>query len=356
MPGQSLNNALSVVAPAAEKPLSVLGVETIPTAKLGEYIARLRFHVPPAHLPFATDSNGIFAFHLWPGRDLTESPVVHVATEQQNARFVCDSIRTLPAAIWLWVCTYFTNAPDTLRRATTELAEAIPRGKHVPEALWTFLEKDPVRWDYKDEVLNSAWQIAAVGHPFAGFPNPPDEAHATDVLSKIAAFAQAHSDVPEVQSCLLATRAAAGQVTEVADCLNVLGAEFWREISELGSGDWRINGMGICEWDCTLRLLSDNVLASTPFAPLVGCSDAYRQADAEGAKRLVRVAEAFESSHDLPAALRQFRNAASLLILAGGEYPRALAIRMGQVCDGISGGSLAAELARESARQAGVAP
>jgi hypothetical protein len=334
------------------RPLKDLHISPVALDDQEEYLARLSFHVPPSYIPVASDDSGVFAIALWPGRDLLISPVVYVAHDEQGASFLCDPLQALPPAIWLWVSGYMKNDPDTLRRATNILTTTIPDGRSVKEGLWRFLARGPSRWDFKSEQANEGWAIADVGHPFAGVPPVNLMMEVDKALPLLESFVKARRNQPEVLAMYLAAKSKAGQPRHREDILSVLSAEAWRELGCMLRGFWRESGRGICEWDCTLKHTEDPeaTFRGTPFEPLIGYPDTYSGEDKEGPTRLLAVADNFHKANDPAGELRQVRNAATLAILIAGEYPLDYAERIASVCDAIEKDSLAAAIARESAR------
>jgi hypothetical protein len=332
------------------EPLKQLNVTPLETKDIEEHLARISYQVAPSYLPFATDSAGTFGIHIWPGRLVIESPLIHVSTAQQQAQFVCESFRSLPAAILLWVSAYFEEKLDVLRSATTTLASKIPGGKQPPTKLWKYLPEDLVRWS-PDSPGNEAWKDASVGHPFAGIPEVEHTAEPDEALKLLRKFLLSRRNEPEVLSTFLAIQAAVGDPRKSEDILAVLTSEAWRDLSCL-RGLWRERGRGICEWDCTLKNTEDPAatFTGTHFEPLIGHSDTYSGEDKEGPKRLLSIADNFHKANDPAGELRQVRNAATLAILIAGEYPLPYAERIASVCDAIEKDSLAAAIARESAR------
>jgi hypothetical protein len=334
--------------------LALSHVHILPLApeKISEYMARLSFHVAPSYLPFATDDSGVFAIFTWPGSDFLNAPIVHVPHDQQEARFVCDTLQSLPSAIWLWVSSRFADRPEVLRQATDELASAIPKGRPVKEELWRYLNSGVSRWDSNSQPANEAWALAGVGHPFAGMPQIKLMTKPQEALPMLEPFVRERRNEPEVLSAFLATLAGAHLPRPTDQVLSVLGAEAWRQLGCFVDGFWRASGAGICEWDCTLKNTEDPVatFAGTHFEPLIGHSDTYSSEDKEGPKRLLSIADKFQKAEDPAGELRQIRNAVTLAILTAGEYPLPYAKRIASVCDAIEKDSLAAAIARESAR------
>lgn len=332
--------------------LQTLLFTPIESGDLDQYIARLSYHIAPSYLPFMTDDGGIMTFHLWPGREVHMSPVTYISNDSQEAQFVCDKLASLPSALWLWVCSYLEDEPEVLRQATDAITASVPDARPVPEALWSFIGQDLVRWDPLDEYANRAWEIANLGHPFAGVPKLSFEMEPEEALPLLAPFVVSHPNVPELLSTLLDCQAKAGLTIQTDDSLRVLSSEAWRDFASHLDGRWRYGGQGVCEWDCTLRNLENlsGVLSSTPFESLIGHPDTYSGNDEEGSRLLVAVADAFRSLGDREGELRQLRNAATVSLITSGEYPTDLALRIAEVCDAISPDSLAAAVARESAR------
>jgi hypothetical protein len=342
----------NVLEQVGHENLQTLLFTPIEPSSLDEYVARLSYHVAPSYLPFMIDGGGIMAFHLWPGREISKSPITYISSDKQEAQFVCDKLASLPSALWLWICTYLRDRPEVLEQATNAIALSIPGAKPVPGSLWSFIEHDPVRWDPIDEYANRAWEIADLGHPFAGIPKLSFRMQPEEVLPLLASFIVSHPNVPELLSTLLDCQTKAGLAIQTDDALRVLSSEAWRDFSSHLDGRWRYGGQGVCEWDRTLRNLENlsNVLNSTPFESLIGHPDVYSGDNNEGSKLLIEVANTFQLLGDREGELRQLRNAATVSLITSGEYPIDLALRIADVCDAISPNSLAAAVARESAR------
>lgn len=333
--------------------LKALFFEAIEPTNLDEYIARLTYFVSPSYLPFATYNGAMMAFHLWPDRDIHQSPILYIPTDEQQAKFVCDSLANLPTAIWLWVGSYFQKDVEGLRQNTQALVENIPGSRPVPDVLWDFLEYDPSWWSPNcDDYTNQAWEIAKVGHPFAGKPEISRHAEPHEVLPQLEPFVSSRSNIPELVSVLLATRTKMGLQSSVEDVLKIISAEAWRNLDCIYTGHWRTEGAGLCEWDSTLQGLENPGLSlkGSPFEVLIEHKDTYSGNNRDGCNLLISVAEAFRKLGDREGELRQLRNAATVSLITSGEYPIDLALRIADVCDAISPNSLAAAVARESAR------
>jgi len=316
-------------------------------------VARLNRHVAPSYLPFATEDLGTMVFHLYPGRDIAQSPILFVDNDAQEARFVCDRLASLPSALWLWNSTYLEDEPEILREATDAMANGIPEGKPVPEALWEYIGVDLIsRWDNGLEQANKAWEIADVGHPFAGVPVMDFMTRTKNVPSSLEPFIRSRSDVPELTSVLLAYHKKIGLEIQKEDIMKILSAEMWQTLDHSLEGLWRERGEGICEWDCTLKNIEnpETVLGGTPFEALIGHPETYSGKDREGPRRLLAVADAFKKSGDRHGELRQRRNAATLALITSGGVSPEDAMGIAEVCDAIETGSLAAAVVRESAR------
>ncbi|NTU83504.1 MAG: hypothetical protein HGA45_29735 [Chloroflexales bacterium] len=347
----------SLLDTVGRDPLKTLLFEPIEPADLDEHLARLAVFVAPSYLPFMRDESGMMVLHLWPGRDLWQSPVLYVPDDAREARFVADQPGNLPTALWLWVGRYFKEKPDVLRQATETVATGLPVARAVPDPLWTILKESPkfspTLWSPRaDEYTRRAWELADVGHPFVGMPRFTDEMEASEVLPDLESFVASRPGVPELLAALLATRSEAKIAWSKEEGLTVLSAEAWRQLSCVIQGWWRKNGEGVCEWDCTLRNLKrrKTVLSKTPFAPLANHPEAYSGNDADGSGALIDVAAAFTSLGDHPGALRQLRNAATVALLANGGYTPDHCLRIARACDAVAPDSLAAAAAREIAR------
>jgi hypothetical protein len=349
----NLRDAVSdVINQVGHENLKALLFNPIEPDDFDEYLARISYHVAPSYLPFMTDDGGIMAFHLWPGRTVSQSPVTYISNDKQEAQFVCDKSTSLPSALWLWVCSYFKDEQEILRQVTNTIAAGIPEAQPVPKVLWTFIDHSPVRWSPVNEFANRAWEVASLGHPFAGIPKLTFRMEAEEALPLLDSFMASHSNVPELLSTFLDCRTKAGLPIQTDEALRVLSSEAWRDFSSHLDGCWRYGGQGVCEWDRTLRNLENlpDVLIDTPFESLIGHPDTYSGDDDEGSELLVAVSEAFRALGDREGELRQLRNAATVSLITSGEYPIELALRIADVCDAISPNSLAAAVARESAR------
>lgn len=332
--------------------LRTLFFQPIETTEYEEFLARLSCHVAPSYLPFATDDSGILVAHLQPDRELINSPILYVPDDDQTARFMCDSFASFPSAIWLWVCTYFKTEPDTLRQATEEMVSKIPNAQPLSERLWSFLDQDPVRWSAKSDAANQAWSIANVGHPFAGMPRISIITKPQEALALLEEFLYERIDIPEVLSVLLAIRVKLDLPNQPSDILKILLAEAWRDIGGYLTGRWRCNGRGISEWDSTLISLNNRneVFKDTPFEILSNFPNTYSGEDKNGSYRLLNVAREFEKSGQRKEELCQLRNTATLSLLTLGEYSPELCHTIANCCEAISINSLAAVVARESAK------
>jgi hypothetical protein len=332
--------------------LKALLFEAIQSLELDEYIARLTYFTSPSYLPFATYDGGMMAFHLWPGRDISQSPILYVPTDQPQALFVCDCLANLPTAIWLWVGRYFKDDLERLRQNIQALVENIPGARPVPDALWSLLEHNPGWWSPNcSNYTNQAWATAGVGHPFAGKPEISWDAEPQEVLPQLESFVSSRANIPELVAVLLATRIRVGLQSSVEDVLKILSAEAWRNLDCIYTGSWRLEGGGLCEWDATLQGLENSgLLLDSPFEVLINHKDVYSSNNRDGYELLISVAEAFRSLGDREGELRQLRNAATVSLITSGEYPIDLALRIAEVCDDISPNSLASAVARESSR------
>lgn len=347
-----INEAINeILETLGSQTLKILLFNPIEANEHEEFLARLFHYVSPSYLPFASDDSGILVVHLRPDRVLEASPILYIPNDEQNAKFICDSFASLPTALWLWVCTYFRSNPETLRYGIESMTNSIPYAHSFPEELWSFLEDDPVRWSLSDSA-NNAWAIANVGHPFAGVPrlsirNKPQEA-----LEILTPFIEERKDIPEALAVLLAIRSKLGLQNQLEDVVKILSAEAWRDLDGYLKGRWRVNGQGICEWDSTLSSIDnpDIFLTDTPFHELSGSSNVYSGDDKNASYKLLNVAKEFEKNGQRREELSQLRNAATLSLLTLGEYTSDLCLAIADSCDAIADNSLAASVARESAR------
>lgn len=101
---RTLQNALKKIQRYVKTPiLRSLTFDSIEARLLDWYLARLSHSVQPSYFPFASDSTGVLCAYLKPGIDLLASPIVYVDLDLRNAHFVCESFKTLPTGLWLWV-------------------------------------------------------------------------------------------------------------------------------------------------------------------------------------------------------------------------------------------------------------
>jgi hypothetical protein len=334
--------------------LTGLLFEPISSSDLDWYLARLSHLVAPVYLPFAADDIGIMAVHLWPGRTVEASPIVYVSNDGQEAKYICDSLVSLPTGLWLWVGRYFKDKPDELDQAIKTIGTGIPGAKRVPGALWALLQESPeyqpTWWSAKcSEHTERAWQLADVGHPFVGLPRIDMMAEATEALALLEPFVRDHRE-PELISILVATQLEAGLEPSAEDVLAVLSAEGWRETSCLASGWWCVEGTGMCAWDAVLHHLPNpaQVLGGTPFEGLATKTETYSGEDTDGPLTLASIAQRFRAQGDGENTLIQLRNATTLAILALAKYPKELALAAAESCDILEKDSLAAAVARRS--------
>jgi hypothetical protein len=218
----------------SRKALQTLLFDPVEPEELDWHLTRLSHRVAPAYLPFAADDSGVLAVHLWPGRDVADSPFVYVGEDQLELHYLCDGLHNLPATLWLWMGRYFKKGKmPALREAVAEMAARIPGGQPVPDTLWPLLESAPdyePTWWHADatETTTRAWQLAEVGHPFVGLPKPDYLAKPEEAIALLEPFMHQHRE-PELVSALLAAQIKAGQQVEQENVLLVLAAEAWRQ-------------------------------------------------------------------------------------------------------------------------------
>ena len=260
--------------------LETLVFEPISAENLDLFLASLSERVAPSYLPFAADDLGVMAVHLWPGRAVEVSPIVYVEDDAFEAQFVCDSLASFPAAIWLWVGLLWRSELHVLRGAIEAMEMSIPNAKPVSDALWA-LRQDNVSYEsdwhwYVDCSENTLhkWRLASVGHPLVDLPRVAGTAETMEVLAQLEPFIRKHPE-PELLSILVA---------------------------------------------------------------------------AQGPLTLARVAQGFRDARDDGNALIQFRNAMTLALHNLCLRSRDLALASAAVCEAIEANSLAAAVARYSAR------
>lgn len=352
-----IENALTMyLEQIGSSTLSELSFAPVTGNELDWYLVRMGQIVPPAYLPFAADDNGILGIHLWPGRALSQSPIVYIDTDEPNVSFVCENLRLLPTGMWLWVARYYKEEADILRQNIEKMTDQINNAYRVPEALWTLLVNSP---DYEptwwtpdcESYTEEAWQLANVGHPFVGLPKIDFFAEPDEALSQLRSFVMKRRE-PELVSIFVAAQLSNGVLPDREDVLAVLSAEIWRGSKCLLDGLWRMSGEGICAWDAVLSHLPapETFLHNTPFAALGQYPDTYRGSRKDDPLRLAQIGQIFREMQDQASALRQLRNSMLLATLALGQFPRELALIAAATCDAIEVGSLAAAVARHTAQ------
>ncbi len=337
--------------------LKDLMFEPIDMADVEQHLARLSVLAAPSYLPIAVYDGSLLAIHLWPGRDIRESPIVYLPHDEHGAQYICKDLTKLPCGLWLWVARYFKERQEILRNAVETITANIAGAQPVSEELWSLLTESPSfepTWWTPDcsEHTERAWHIGDVGHPFVGLPRIPFEATAEHAISLLQPFVNERSDCPELLSILLAAYAKAGMEPDRESILNVLSAEAWRRLECLLSGFWRLRGRGVCEWDATLRSIEDPeaLLEGTEYHALAGHPDTYSEEDEQGPNTLIRLAQQFRETGDREVELRQLRNAALLQVLVWGGWRPQLAELIAESCAAIAPNSPASHLALESAR------
>ncbi len=308
----SIQSFLANWRPRLVQPLADFGYSTFAYADLPSALRSVR-GLASSYLPFATTGDMTLALHLWPGRELFRSPVVMLS--HGSAAYLADSLPGLPTALFL--CE-FRNARqddelDGLRLKTEALCSAIPDSRPPSRSLLNYLasaDPAPRMWTPRANSSTArAWVLARVGHPFAALPRLP-----VDIDSRkegLRCLTDFDRSVPELVSLHLAIVRTPGDPDRAEEALQVLGAEAWRnQASFVEDPEYRMEGSGIVEWDCTLKHMRNpaKVLSSTVFEPLIGHPLAYSSAP-DGPAALLEVAALAERRGDLALALRQVRNA-----------------------------------------------
>jgi len=340
--------------------------EPIDPDDLDGELAQTGFAVSPSFLPVAAYSHEALVVHTWPGRSLTESPVLRIDRDIPSIRVFCPSVRSLPSALCIDRAVYLKKRSDVIEiaeRMVARIPGALPLSDQLREAvLDESSEDEPTTWHPKSgTVTRLAWSAPELEHPFVDVPEVPWDTPADQALREIEAFVASRPGVPELDALLLATQAKASVPRTTARTRAVLAAEAWRQLDMVKHGLWRVRGEGIAEWDATLKQVEDPATMLTgPFAPLIGHPDTYSTRDTEGPRRLVAVADAFGTLGDWEGRLRQLRNAAMRIGSHWGweewEDRRldpecgTLFEAIAEACDRIAPDSVAAAVARRTAQ------
>jgi hypothetical protein len=341
-----------IPGPTAEA-LTKVQLPAVEPSDLRQQLARLRAHVPPAYLPFATFDGFPLAIHLFPGREMADSPVVYIGSGSQAPKFVCGRFGDLPRGVWLWVAAYQKRNLPSFRSAIEILERTLPASRPVPSTLWDLLEGaptgEPTWWGYRaKETTTRAWLTADVEHPFVKLGDV-DYSNATKALDELQTFVASETDPPPlILSALIAAQLACGQTPSRDRLLAVLAAEAWLGGETIVRARWWPKEQGMAAWSVALKaaLAQGDFLSSTPFAPLVGHPEAYSGTDKEGPALLEEVAQRFRDGGDRAAEVRQRRNAAFLSLYTRGGYSQKQIQEIGDACERVQPASLAATLAR----------
>jgi hypothetical protein len=337
----------------ASTALSKIQLPTIEPSDLRQQLARLRAHVPPAYLPFATSDGFPLAIHLFPGREVVDSPVVYVGSGSHSPKFVCGRFGDLPRGVWLWVARYHREDPTPFRSAIETLERTIATARPIPSGLWELLQgapaNQPTWWGYRaKETTTRAWLMADVEHPFVRLGDV-DSSDPNKALGELQAFvARETSSPPVILSALIAAQLACGETPSLDHILAVLAAEAWLGGEMILRLFWAPLDEGMAAWSIALKaaLAQGDFLSSTPFAPLVGHPEVYSGKDKEGPALLEQVAQRFRDGGDHAAEVRQRRNAAFLSLYTRGGYSQKQIQEIGDACERVQPASLAVTLAR----------
>lgn len=334
--------------------LSQLNFRPVTPATLDEALAQTFDRVSPSFLPLAVESSKTLAVHLYPGRALADSPLVLVDSGERGAKQLCSRLANLPGTLWLWSLSYFEDEVDVLDAAAGGMAGSIPGANYPREALSEFEEEEEAVSAWSMDVADSAraWRLADPDHPWAHLVIDED---AWDILSAEDAHPRL-SDMlargpgsPEEVAQAIGCGVLAGIAATPEDSIRVFSAEAFRNLSIGAYGQWSTRGDGVRLWDGLLQRLGPDVLAGTPYEALAAVPRAYSGSEAAGVAALTRVANAARDAGDQPAALAQLRNAALVSLMAFGELPAPLFVRLAGACDRVSPDSLAAAVARHAA-------
>ena len=342
----AVDTLLSAKAKAA---LSDLDIEPVDESSMVHILARLRSHVPPAYLPFATFEGAPLAFHLLPGRELSDSPIVYIGIGSRSPRFVCSSLADLPIGAWLWIAAFFRSRIAQLRQGIDILSQEIEDGRKVPPELWHLLEQapenEPTWWGYgASRTTTETWTKADVGHPFAELYQLDIE-NSSKVVPKLqSVFQKTGTAAPQLLSALLTAQEASGEKPDQDVALRLLAAEAWLGGEPALRTDWHFAEDGLGEWSLALKACDEETLVGTPFEPLSDHPEVYTGSDPLGPDLLREVSCRFGERGDNITEVRQLRNSAFVSLFVKGNYSADDCNKIAAACDRVSQGSLAQQL------------
>lgn len=349
----------SLIASESKAALELLQMVPIGPSDVRQELGQLGAFAQPAYLPLARASDSVLAIHVRPGTELSASSVVLLDCDTTEVRIVAGSLANvrhaliLVGALWMddWerviaAAERFGDGVSYLQPVSPDVAAQARQVEPRSVGLW--------RADAGDDVVR-LWRHAGLAHPFAHITKIPFDEEPVDAVRQVDAFVRSPSSTPELVALQICTRARAGRPPGAEAVRTVLSAEAWRERRVLLVGYWRVMGKGIGEWDATLQVASEAEGALTgPFERLRAHPRLYSGEDDEAADVLFEVARDFERAGDWETALNQYRNAAAVAGLSGAFLGRvtrdACFEAIAHACDHIQRDSLAAEIARASAR------
>lgn len=334
----------------AKAALAELHFETVNGNAFNQILARLRQHVPPSYLPFASFDGAALAFHLFPGRELAQCPIVYIGIGSRSPKFVCRNVADLAIGAWLWVAPFFQNRVDTFRSAINTLCNEIAIARPVPPELWQLLEQapegEPTWLGYGASPLTSkAWKIADVGHPFADLYQIDFETPRKLALDLQMMITSQADTTPQLLAALLAAQSACDEKPDQNIALRLLICEAWLGGEPALRTDWHFALDGLGEWSLALKFCDPETLADTPFESLLGHPDAYSGKDPGSHDLLQIVASAFSEKRDYATEVRQLRNAAFVSLFIFGEYDDDACVKIAAACNRLSTGCSAQQLA-----------
>lgn len=283
-----------------------------------EEIARLAVLVPPVYLPIARDSNGVLAFHLLPERDINNSPICYIYYDEHEVKFVSDSIRTLPKALMLWNSAYFEDEEENLKTLIKSLIASIPNSTPFDDSLFEQLDfEESCRWNAQEKYPNYLWDLAKVGHPFAGI-QIIDFYESSDVaIEKIKAFIKTkESPSPHLFATLFSSEFVTGNFNQPERLINVFNQECWYHVGSPIYGIWRSSGKGISDWDSILKNWEGGYSEiPEPYIALFENPNTYSGQLKRGPGILIDIGNFFVKKGQFTLALNQFRNAMLLHLI-----------------------------------------
>lgn len=352
----ALSTVLDLLSRDALRGLHLTPIE--PDVLAGE-LGRIGTFVQPSYLPLTRDSDELIALYLRPDTPLLSAPLVRLDADNHDVRFLASSLADARTALCVHMAAYADTADELIAEAQAlghARAALNPLAPDVIEHLRAADFSEIYPWSARAPAgSNALWASPALAHPFAHIPHVSRELDPEGAWPVIESLVPDTSPMPELRALRLRAAVEVGQTDIAVDVRAVLQAEAWRDREPILRGIWHVEGEGLTAWDATLQIAAKTPGAlSAPFDRLRKHARLYSGDLDEGADLLMDVGRAFERVGDWNAALNQYRNAAAVAGLAGdfvGQVDRQECFEaIARACDHIQRDSLAAELARTSAR------